>query len=812
MYGSNRDTHGHSATNRPVAAQAGYRPAYGGAKKHPVVILVLGPHGCGKSTFINKIIDKDECHTSSNSQLCTRGFRSCRFSKSVRGNDVKFIDSPGFGNEMLGDREIFESLVQYFAPDPTKPRYEGVNYPDRVTGVVYIHHEDKPFMNRSSQTTMEMLGKIIGDEFLNRLTVLIQSGNKSQWDLSNYTPPENSPLSPLYRNNNKPRTMPYDGNPQSIERILEYYTGLNPRLVRLAALDHFAPGGNWQYDEISRHLREFFPADIGPWADIQSQFRAQENKLDELRTVLAQWKEEIEDLRSTQEAKQNKLDELQNLLAQNEKEMKTLKFTYDTKQNELEALRNLFAQKAKEMEGLRSIHDTEQKHFRDERMREKFNHEVALRYLQNMIEEREAEILQLKSNKGSDIKNIETLNAEIINLGLEKDSEISRLRDELQAKNELLVKSEMMKNAEINKLSSEKDLELERLRDELHGKGDKADNKRRVQESIHEVGAKESKPMGLQSKVNGAAKTENKQEVDSEIDRLRAENSRINAEYASLRNHMQLEENTEQADITTALGDINRLIEEFGGSLSEHIENYMKQNPPEKAFQPEDILGVFGQVGGEMGSKVKQDAYALFEYAVQATMCDQLYTHLFRPFHPNIADDEKRNTFIMQLYEQMTYQVPQSVVGRWRRDAFNAISRDLLLGNQDNPNGERMHRLITGALSALLGKLVAIQPHDVLKEYDRALLKVIAKAEDLNRLLKGGVSILGDFQPTVFPFGEAFRPDYMSEVNSKPKKTKQPDTILATIELGLIKSNALGDGRKPEKTVLRRAVVVGLPK
>ncbi|CAE6494332.1 unnamed protein product [Rhizoctonia solani] len=510
-----------------------------------------------------------------------------------------------------------------------------------------------------------MLRKIMGEGFLDRLTVLLQGESNTHGDLSKYIPPQESPIYPLYCSDRKPRTMLYDLNHQSIERMLGYYAKLNQRLVRLAALDNFIQGGSWKYSDIPRHLRELFPEDVGPrrimdQPEVQSRLQEQETKIGEQRALLLQKEEELSGLRSIQEAEESKHKELRNLLAQKEDIIMGLESTRGADQNQLRALQALLSQKEKEMADLQSTHDAERLDFRNERVREKFNHGVALKSLQNKMEDREAELSKLESNWASKINDLElSKNAEIRKLRSEKDAEITGLQAELQAKCEQLTELETMKNEEISKLTLDKDSEIERLRNEVQGKGKELAKLRvgsdhRIQELMNEARAKddttEHKPQ-----LNGAAtKTECKQE--NEIDRLRTENFRISAEYASLRNHVQLEENTEQADITTALGDINRLVEEFGGSLTEDIEKYMERNPSERVFQPQDLLGLFVQGESETDLKFKQDPYELFEYAVQATICSQIYTHLFKPFHPFVAEDEKRNTFITQLYEQMTYQ------------------------------------------------------------------------------------------------------------------------------------------------------------
>ncbi|KAG8762597.1 hypothetical protein FRC11_008552 [Ceratobasidium sp. 423] len=675
-------------------------------------------------------------------------------------------------------------------------------------------------------------------------------------------PPEDSPLYPLYRNDIKPRTMAYEQDTQSIARILEPYIEVYPRLVRLAALDNFAIGGIWQFDEIPRHLQEFFletrdsqenvnQPDVQSHPQGQGQGQGQRNELERLHGFIAHGKEEIQSLQSIHESeletirkereeeKFNHRIERKNLfntIQEQEEEILKLKLNKDSELNDLEALkneeinrlgfekdaeiqglRNLLAQKEREIKGLQSSHGAGLKNI------QKFAHEIELhcKSLCETIRDQEEQVANLESSKDAEPKELETLkNVEINKLISERDSEIKRLKDKLRSKDEELTGLKTSKKQDINKLSLERDSEIKVLQNALQAKDEeliklKMDSERRIQESVDKSRTRESEAMQLKTKVNNAVsravnKTGGKQ--GDEIDRLNAEIHRINAEYVSLRNQMRLQENTEMAEITIALDDINRLIEELGLIISERIEIQMEGNSSEKHLRTRDLLGLFGRVGSKSASKVKEDAYLLFEYAVQATVCDQLHTHLFRHFHPSIADDEKRNTVIMEVYGQMVYQEPQSVAGSWRRDTFNSISRNPAFGGQGQPDSERMHRLITEALSTLLGKIVGIPPYEIIKEYTKVLGKVIAKAEQLNRLLKGEVVLLGDFQLVAFPFGEAFRPEYMSEVNSRPKKPNHPEVILATIGLGLIKSYAIGGGRKPEEVVLRKAIVFGLSK
>ncbi|KDN48259.1 hypothetical protein RSAG8_02851, partial [Rhizoctonia solani AG-8 WAC10335] len=275
----------------------------------------MGPQGCGKSSLINLAVGRPDCTISTDSKLCTQLFHSCQWSRSMNGCEFRFTDTPGFGNEMIEDRRILELLIENLVPNSYKdrPAAGNSNFPQirKITGLLYIYSEDEPFKNRTSRKTIEMLVKVLGQQFLDRVTVLIQ--NRSQVDFSNFMPDKDSPLYPLYCNDIKPRTMPYEQDHQSIERILGYYTGLHPCVVPLAALDNFAQqyGDSWRHNDIPRYLREFFPEDIGP-----------PKKVDQLQSLL--------------QGLTSELKGVQNLLARREEEMKGLQSAHDVELDNIE--------------------------------------------------------------------------------------------------------------------------------------------------------------------------------------------------------------------------------------------------------------------------------------------------------------------------------------------------------------------------------------------------------------------------------------------------------------------------------------------
>ncbi|CAE7210083.1 unnamed protein product [Rhizoctonia solani] len=514
----------------------------------------MGPQGCGKSSFINLAVGQPDCMTSADSRLCTQLYHSCERSRLVDGCEFRFTDTPGFGNEMIEDRKILELLIGHLVPssDIDRSAADNSDFPttQKIAGILYLYSEDEPFKSRTCRKTIEMLVKVLGKRFLDRVTVLIRSQNKS-WigiDFSNFIPDEDSPLYPLYCNNTKPRTISYERDPQSIERILGPYTRLRPRTIQLAALDHFAQqyGDHWRRNDIPRYLREFFPQDIGPPRlvdQLQSVLQLQTSELKGLRTLLAQREEDMRGVQISHDL------EFSNIRNEREREridhQFQLKYLHDTLRSrareeaaelvssqkfEIKDLRGLLSQKGEEIQNLRSKHDVELKKIQKDREKEIHDHGLGLKRLYNTIQEQEVEISELKSKtapgkvsetkglqgqlgaKDQEITKLKAMNQDINKLKLENDSEIKRLRALLSQKEE-----------EIKGLWSTHETERELFREE------RANNQVALKVLQHKVEDREAEITQLKSgKDLQAEKLEalgNKikkldSEKDSEIERL----------------------------------------------------------------------------------------------------------------------------------------------------------------------------------------------------------------------------------------------------------------------------------------------------
>ncbi|KAG8752995.1 hypothetical protein FRC11_007823 [Ceratobasidium sp. 423] len=304
--------------------------------------------------------------------------------------------------------------------------------------------------------------------------------------------------------------------------------------------------------------------------------------------------------------------------------------------------------------------------------------------------------------------------------------------------------------------------------------------------------------------------------VDQEIGRLKDQLNRVQDDYAALCSHLQVEDNAEEHRVTGALDDVNHLIEEIGGMVSQHIdENNSDSNHLDSlggVSRLHELLERFGHTEGKPslvrssgGSYMEPGDF--FDYAVRTILCQKLDERLFKPFHPSVTQEGDPTT---EVYNQIKRSEPQLVAGRWRRETFNAMDRisAIKIGEPPIP---KLHDILADSLNDLL-KCCSTPTFkaQLTEEEKKHLIKLADKAEELNLLVKGRVVYLGDLQPVVFSCGEAFQHSSMSELQTdqRSKQTGNPEAILATTALGLVKKYALGGGRDPEETVIRKATII----
>lgn len=142
------------------------------------------------------------------------------------------------------------------------------------------------------------------------------------------------------------------------------------------------------------------------------------------------------------------------------------------------------------------------------------------------------------------------------------------------------------------------------------------------------------------------------------------------------------------------------------------------------------------------------------------------------------------------------------MIGRWRKDSFNSIS-----AIADQSYETAIYPTLLDSLHTLLNSCFDSSAEAKLDEEHEAMLRrLVDVAERWNRLIKGNVVLLGEFQPIAYPCGDGFQSNHMSRVTDSGAERTQ--SILGTVELGLIKYIALGNNQEPEETILHHAAVV----
>lgn len=317
----------------------------------------------------------------------------------------------------------------------------------------------------------------------------------------------------------------------------------------------------------------------------------------------------------------------------------------------------------------------------------------------------------------------------------------------------------------------------------------------------------------------------------SRADDLHTQLQQSRIEYHSLRSQLQLNENIEQSQVLQDLVDLNRRIDDFGHSLSEHlIDKYAGPNRTSlHASQLSKLQGLFGHEEGkaslvQSATGVGMPLEDFFDLATRSILCEQLYRRIFALFHPCVA--EPRNSYTLQLYSRVrdegrvyasfirscikcsTFLESQPAAGRWRTATFDALTRVVGHDQISQHKKHLAHDILNKNIMPLLKYFFDPNKNvELTSRHVESLAELVSHAWEWNMSLKGKIILLGDFNPTAYRYGCSFDDQAMSEFEPKhggPTLTR----ILSTIGIGLSVSHAQGAGKAPERIILCKASVV----
>ncbi|KAJ3553730.1 hypothetical protein NP233_g12579 [Leucocoprinus birnbaumii] len=142
-----------------------------------IIIVIMGPTGSGKSTFIETITGpyfapKEVGHRLSSATSDVTAIR-IKF-KFEEPRNLVLVDTPGFGDTYKSDYEILEIIAKWLQSVST----DSSNYLSntsghrRISGILYLHRITEPRFRGSALTNFLMFEKLCGPGFASRVRIV----------------------------------------------------------------------------------------------------------------------------------------------------------------------------------------------------------------------------------------------------------------------------------------------------------------------------------------------------------------------------------------------------------------------------------------------------------------------------------------------------------------------------------------------------------------------------------------------------------------------------------------------------------------
>ncbi|KAI0397994.1 P-loop containing nucleoside triphosphate hydrolase protein [Xylariaceae sp. FL0594] len=146
--------------------------------REPIIIVLLGVTGSGKSTFIKQVTGQD-VPIGDNLESQTSEVKT--YKTKLFGKEVWFIDTPGFNdtnNVERSDTVVLEAVTK----ELVKQHHEG----RCVNGVIYLHKITDDKMYGSNLQNLRMLQALVGPVSLRNVTIAT-----TKWDMVSQAEGEN---------------------------------------------------------------------------------------------------------------------------------------------------------------------------------------------------------------------------------------------------------------------------------------------------------------------------------------------------------------------------------------------------------------------------------------------------------------------------------------------------------------------------------------------------------------------------------------------------------------------------------------------
>jgi len=132
-------------------------PSKGGSEhisEQDIIVLVMGPTGSGKSTFIERATRQNGETVGHSWRSHTAGIRSVRFAHPTEGHIVTFVDTPGFDDTFKSNTEIVTTIADWLV----KLKKGRVN----IAAILYLHRISDNRISGSAMKSLKLFASLCG--------------------------------------------------------------------------------------------------------------------------------------------------------------------------------------------------------------------------------------------------------------------------------------------------------------------------------------------------------------------------------------------------------------------------------------------------------------------------------------------------------------------------------------------------------------------------------------------------------------------------------------------------------------------------